>query len=258
LLAKYDVAVEERGSNWIDLAADQRTLYYTSEGRKILRYDTATETQLETFATLPGEGDAHALRLLPPGDGSGGLLVADEEDIKRLDRNGQIIQRYDAIEHDSWFSLSLDPDSRSFWAADSETDMVYRFELATGSTLQRIEAGPGGTIFGLCVKGELTAGVPTNGGLPTEYSLSQNAPNPFNPSTQISYALPNPGKVELVIYNMIGQQIRSLVDGDRPAGYHRAVWDGRDEHGRGVASGVYFYRFASLGLVQTRRMLVLK
>src|SRR5262249_9182290 len=68
LLDRLDVAITQRGSDWIDLASDQRTLYYTSEGREIKRYDLRTHTQLADFAPLPGlVGEAYALRILPGG-----------------------------------------------------------------------------------------------------------------------------------------------------------------------------------------------
>ena len=259
LLDTYAVAVEDRGSNWIDLAADQNVLFYSSEGRTVHRYDTATRQQLETFAEIPGEGNAFALRLLPPGDGSGGLLVADGSRIVRLDGLGTVVQTYDDKGQDSWFALNLDPNGRSFWAADSETDKLYRFSLATGEVERQFQAGEGGSIFGVCVKGELTAGTAANAVItPGSYSLSQNAPNPFNPSTQIEFRLPVAGQVNLAVFNVLGQKVATLVDDALNAGVHAVSWNGTDTNGRNVSSGLYFYRFESDGLVQTRRMMMLK
>jgi hypothetical protein len=162
----YNVATEVggRGSDWIDLAADQTTLFYTSEGRRILRYNVSgAGTQLPDFATLPGTVEmnrAFALRILPPGDGSGGLMVADTSNIKRLNGVGVVAQTYDALGEDAWFSLSLDPNGTSFWAGDQVTNNFYRFNIATGA----VEVGPiqsGGSLFGLCLKGEITAAEPT-------------------------------------------------------------------------------------------------
>lgn len=78
--------------------------------------------------------------------------------------------------------------------------------------------------------------------LPEQFSLSPNYPNPFNAGTTIAYALPQEGNVRLVIYNMLGQVVRKLVDENQTAGYKRILWDGADEHGLRVSSGVYFYR----------------
>ena len=81
------------GTDWIDLAVNQTTLFYTAEGRLIKRYDTSSG-QLADFATLPGAGNAYAFRLLPPFDGTGGLIVADGNDVKRLDGSGNVVQTY--------------------------------------------------------------------------------------------------------------------------------------------------------------------
>jgi uncharacterized repeat protein (TIGR01451 family) len=146
------------GPDWIDLAADQKTIFYTSESRVVRRFDAAGDVQLADFATLPGAGTAFALRLLSPGDGSGGLLVADRGDVKRLDGSGAVVQTYDVSGEDSWFSLNLDPNGTSFWAGDFGTNNFYRFNIATGA----VEVGPiasGGALFGLCLKGEITAAV---------------------------------------------------------------------------------------------------
>ncbi len=259
LLNTFDVAVEDRGTNWIDLSSDQATLFYTSEGRYIQRYDTETAAQLSDFAELPDEGHAQAIRLLPPGDGTGGLLVADGLNVKRLDETGRVIQTYDADATDSWFALNLDPNGTSFWSTDQETDQVYRFDIESGRMERTFQAGPGETVFGVCLKGELTAGITqVQSVLPMAYSISQNVPNPFNPSTQISYQLPQAGTVRLEIYNLLGQKIQTLVQGEQTAGVHTATWNGRDRSGRDVSSGIYLYRFVSDGLVETHRMLLLK
>lgn len=78
--------------------------------------------------------------------------------------------------------------------------------------------------------------------LPQSYSLAQNYPNPFNPSTIIEYALPEQSKVVLKIYNMLGEEISTLVNRVQGAGIHQVIWNGRDFQGKPVASGVYIYR----------------
>jgi len=93
---------------------------------------------------------------------------------------------------------------------------------------------------------------------PTAYRLSQNYPNPFNPETAIRYALPEDAHVELVIYNATGQVVRTLVDASRPARYHQVIWDSRDDQGRLVSGGVYFYRMTADEFSDTRRMILLR
>ncbi len=94
--------------------------------------------------------------------------------------------------------------------------------------------------------------------IPDSYSLSQNFPNPFNPETTIKFELPASGEVKLVIHSVIGQKIRTLVQGHRDAGRYSETWDGRDESGNRVSSGVYFYRIKAGDFVKVRKMLLLK
>jgi hypothetical protein len=94
--------------------------------------------------------------------------------------------------------------------------------------------------------------------LPEHYALAPNRPNPFNPATTIAYDLPRAGESRLVIYDVNGAQVRQLVDKHEPAGRYAVTWDGRDDSGAPVASGVYFYRFTSGTFMQTRKMVLLK
>jgi hypothetical protein len=90
------------------------------------------------------------------------------------------------------------------------------------------------------------------------FKLFQNFPNPFNPTTTISYQLPASNDVELTIYNLLGQQVRSLVKERKPAGFYEVEWDGRDETGKNASSGIYFYRLQAGKYVRTRRLLLIK
>ena len=93
---------------------------------------------------------------------------------------------------------------------------------------------------------------------PEAFGLEQSYPNPFNPATTIRYALPEAANVSLVVYNLLGQQVRTLVSGAQGPGYHSVVWDGRDEAGRVAATGVYIYRLQAGGFVQVKKMLFAK
>jgi len=94
---------------------------------------------------------------------------------------------------------------------------------------------------------------------PQTYTLQQNYPNPFNPTTQIRYELPKAGQVSLIIYNSLGQEVRRLVDRMQPAGYHQIIWNGRDERGKPVPSGMYHYRLqVGDAFVSTKKMLMAK
>ncbi len=95
-------------------------------------------------------------------------------------------------------------------------------------------------------------------GLPTAYALLQNYPNPFNPTTEIEFALPKSSTVSIVVYNMLGQQVRTLAEGSYPAGQHRITFDGRADNGTQLGSGVYFYRLTTESFAQSRKMMMVK
>ncbi|MBW6514598.1 MAG: carboxypeptidase regulatory-like domain-containing protein [Candidatus Syntrophosphaera sp.] len=92
----------------------------------------------------------------------------------------------------------------------------------------------------------------------TATALLGNHPNPFNPETQISYSLKESAPVRLWIYNSKGQLIRCLVNADQPAGWYKVLWDGRDDSGQEVSSGLYLYRLSAGSYQSTRRMVLLK
>ncbi|MDW7679976.1 MAG: right-handed parallel beta-helix repeat-containing protein [bacterium] len=94
--------------------------------------------------------------------------------------------------------------------------------------------------------------------LPTELTLFQNYPNPFNPDTEIRYQLPEAAHVKLEIYNLLGQKIRTLIDDPKPAGSHTLRWDGRDDFGAAVSSGVYLYRLTAGRFCGARKMVVMR
>jgi len=77
--------------------------------------------------------------------------------------------------------------------------------------------------------------------LPTEFALAQNFPNPFNPETVISYSTPKPAQIRIEIYNAIGKKIRTLVDDYVQAGQHQIIWDGKNDNGIQVSTGIYYY-----------------
>jgi Secretion system C-terminal sorting domain len=95
--------------------------------------------------------------------------------------------------------------------------------------------------------------VATTRGIPLEFSLQQNYPNPFNPATVLRYALPVQTHVSLTVYNAIGQNVATLVNGELAAGEHEARFDGT-----GFASGLYFYRLQAGSFVATKKMMLVK
>jgi hypothetical protein len=91
-----------------------------------------------------------------------------------------------------------------------------------------------------------------------DYTLFDNFPNPFNPTTIIRYSLKENIKTKLVIYNMLGQSVKVLADDYQKAGTHKIEWDSKDNNGNKVASGIYFYRLTAGSFVQTKKMVLIQ
>jgi len=94
--------------------------------------------------------------------------------------------------------------------------------------------------------------------VPMEFALYQNYPNPFNPTTTINYDLPKTTYVDVAIYNMLGQKIRTLVSTQKKFGYHNSVWNGLTDDGVSVSSGVYIYRIMAGDFIKTKKMVLMK
>jgi photosystem II stability/assembly factor-like uncharacterized protein len=159
------------------------------------------------------------------------------------------------------FVLGLSATGNDFWAAQGPN--VYR-STNLGATWATSYTGTIGTLrhldfatVGSVVRGWTVSDIggiaaalllPTgvdddkDKGIPTSFALDQNYPNPFNPTTTIQFALPVNATVSLKIYNLLGQEVATLVDESKQAGYHEMHWNGRNQYGSQVATGVYFYR----------------
>jgi hypothetical protein len=118
-----------------------------------------------------------------------------------------------------------------------------------------IEAGEGGVDMGAF---DYPWPLAVESTKPIQTALLPNAPNPFNPTTTIPFTLASDGAVSLRIYNVMGQQVRMLVSGHRSAGHHTVSWNGRDDRGKAVTSGVYLYRLTVAQTVRVRRMTLVR
>ena len=95
-------------------------------------------------------------------------------------------------------------------------------------------------------------------GVPNEYALAKNFPNPFNPTTTLQYQLPREDHVSLIIFDVRGREIMKLVEGVKPQGGHTQIWDGHDAYGHPVSSGMYLYRMETSHFSKTMKMVYLK
>lgn len=94
--------------------------------------------------------------------------------------------------------------------------------------------------------------------IPQGYRLSQNYPNPFNPSTMIEYSLPTRAHVNITVYNILGQEVRTLVNKSMPPGNYRILWDGTDNSGAAAASGIYMYHILATDFDKSKKMILLR
>ncbi len=147
-------------------------------------------------------------------------------------------------------STQVDLDTTIFYSID------FHFQL--GSAYNRVKSYP------RFIPGKVRVGSTTDvsdgdtPALPRELNLAQNQPNPFNPSTTISFSLPARADVSLEVFNVLGQKIRTLAEGGFEAGVHTVVFDGRDDRGRELATAMYFYRLKTGAEVRTRKMMLIK
>jgi hypothetical protein len=94
--------------------------------------------------------------------------------------------------------------------------------------------------------------------IPTVFALLQNYPNPFNPVTTLRYDLPEQSTVNIIIYDMLGRQVRTLLNQTQDAGFKSVIWDATNDYGKPVSAGVYLYKIQAGEFVQTRKMVLMK
>jgi hypothetical protein len=102
-------------------------------------------------------------------------------------------------------------------------------------------------------RGQLLTGVQNESGIPKDYALFQNYPNPFNPRTNIDYYIPKAGLVKLAVYDMLGREVKVILNEFKAAGRHKAVFDGAD-----YSSGMYLYRIITENYSETKKLVLLK
>lgn len=159
----YTVAIQNRGTDWVDLQPDGHTVLYTSEGSSILSYNIATHTQNPDF--IDGlSGPVYALRTVLTGAFAGDVLVADTSNVLLVNSSG-IVKTY-LPGSTQLFALNLDPTGSAFWTADLSTGEVYEVNIATGAVMEQWNDGFPGTTAGLAIYGEQG-----QGGVPEPASL---------------------------------------------------------------------------------------
>jgi photosystem II stability/assembly factor-like uncharacterized protein len=168
----------------------------------------------------------------------------------RFNGNTNIVER-----HPGSFTVSLSAGSSPLNVRGERLNgtLVRLRYMVDGKPIEALIAEGRGCTIGKA-PASLTVEILGNGSeIPTEYALSQNYPNPFNPSTTIRFSIPQAGQVRLVVYDMLGSTVATLVDGEVAAGYHQAEFPAA-----GLASGVYFYKLEAGSFVRVQKMMLLK
>jgi hypothetical protein len=187
--------------------------------------------------------------VLSPGDEIGvytssGLLV------------GAGVYTGEALPIAAWADDPLTDEVEGYTPGEAMAVRVWHSEI--GEEIEyEVQAQEGAMTFGESpyTRVSLTAG---GAALLPELSLSNNYPNPFNPQTTITFNLPSPGEIDISIFNLLGQKVATIASGQYAAGEHRVVWDGKDDNGNSVSSGLYFYRLTTDGKTLTKKMVLLK
>ena len=94
--------------------------------------------------------------------------------------------------------------------------------------------------------------------MPEVFALHQNYPNPFNPVTALLYDLPDQTHVNITIYDMLGRQVKTLMDQTQDAGYRSVIWDATNDYGKPVSAGIYLYQIQAGNFMRTKKMVLLK
>ena len=219
-------------------------------------------------------------------DGPGGELLYyfDPQNHRFIVEWNNVPHRADTTDRETFEVILLDPAYYPTQTGDGEIIFQYMHVEEPGGCTVGIENGTediglqyvfnelydptaNELVDGLAIKFTTKApsvvsvgenGNQSGGTLPTAYSLEQNYPNPFNPATRINYAIPEPGFVKLSIYDINGSLVKTLIDKQQSAGRYQVIWDGDNQSGSKVSTGVYFYRLQANSFVQVRKMILLK
>lgn len=160
-------------------------------------------------------------------------------------------------------AVTAEDGSYSVESLPADSYSILASTIGFADVTSTVSVGNTINVYGLdMMVANTTTDVQTLSAQPAQFELAQNYPNPFNPSTQINFTLAQAGLVRLTVYDVLGREIKRLVDGAKAAGTYNAIWDGTNSQGEKIASGIYFYRLQFQGSSQSfntlRRMIYIK
>lgn len=186
-------------------------------------------------------------------DGNGNVGTVQEETMGMMDKIAVLLPPVGetSVEVDeNYTTLQLQSAYNYLFVEADGSHGVHNFKFAINLlkvTLDTLSGAP----TGLFENSNISA-------VPVQYVLDQNYPNPFNPTTTINFTLPRAEDIKVVVYDMLGKSIRTLASGHFNAGVHKVEWDGQDQNGNTVSTGVYLYRLESESITLTKKMLLVK
>ncbi|KAB2878693.1 T9SS type A sorting domain-containing protein [bacterium] len=217
-------------------------------------YNVSPLSKATTFANykVSGSGDGYLLMNLAPAETTPPNWMMIGESVEML-----VTGSNNGVNVEANYTGALEALKSRY--ADFEDAKIGLYEYADGSWKHTGGEGVNGKVAAL-FKGSRVAVFynPDYVYVPKEFTLSQNYPNPFNPSTTIRYEVPSEGRVVLKVYNLLGQEVRTLANTTQGRGVYHVQWDGKDQMGRSVASGVYLYRLEAGNIVKSKKMLFIK
>jgi len=200
------------------------------------------------------------------GDGSGTLFRFAVDDSIDAFPSGNVanheVSLWTPVNWVGWrlVEWDLEHDTVGSWIGNRKLEGMLRFDSFQLSYDPGKSLESGAVYFEQLqiAHGSVTSADHTPGSAPFTFTLSQNYPNPFNPSTRIDYEVDKRGYVELVVFDLLGRHVRTLVAAEQQPGQHHVLWDGKNDHGELVSSGVYLYQLRAGSSSMTKRMLLLK
>lgn len=201
------------------------------------------------LATMQGGWPAPApVTVAPTGATSGNVLT--------MQINGSLFAKTPVVELVD--GATTIPSGSVYWAGKDRVLADFDLAGAPGGSYDVVIYNPGGASSALIDAFEIESGPTAAGDLPNRFALRPNYPNPFNPSTTIRYELASRANVELRVYDVSGALVRTLVNESKAAGSYSLEWNGRDDRGTAVSSGVYFYRLNAGSFSDVRKMTLVK
>lgn len=241
------------------LSSDGLTLYVTSLDQGLLTLIDAETERVSRQIELPVSG-TFAIALSPAGDKVYLTGHADDALVVLDPLAGTVSKRLDIGRNPR--AISFSPDGSQAFITNSFSNETILIDVKSDSRIGQYSAGenPRGIAINLPIIPSPNTTIAAAAATPDRFALKKNYPNPFNASTLITYTLPADlgQRVELAVYNALGQKVRQLVSQEQAAGTYQVIWDGRDDNKMDVASGVYLVTLRLGHLRDAQKILLLR